>query len=129
MNPYQHDQTAVEQIETERTVIIDPATGIPITIGARIERLRLDATGQQKREIVHIVAPSADGQQLLYPYAQKLFSCAICGARPLVRSSRCDACGRHICDACRSIENDVTRCTACGTTPWWQKVFTWLGKL
>ncbi len=126
MNPYQLDATS-EQVETERTVIIDPLTGETITIGARIERTLLDATGRQQHDVLHVVAPSADGKQLLFPYNEPLYACGICAARPLVHAPRCDTCGRHVC---APHYNDATkRCATCDARPWWQELLAWLGQL
>jgi hypothetical protein len=128
-NPYQATGTPVETLDTERTIIIDPATGATVTIGARIERVVLDATGRQQREVVHVVAPSADGQQLLYPYQHALYACGSCGAQPLVHAARCAVCGRHTCDACRILAEERTFCPTCGHTPWWARALTWLADL
>lgn len=127
MNPY--NDTTPEQREIERTVIIDPATGAVVTIGARMERLTADATGSLQREIVHVVIPSADAQELLFPYKERLFECAICHARPLVQPFRCASCQRPICAACRVVEEDVTLCAACGKKTFLQQVLGWLAKL
>lgn len=129
-NPYQPTDATLETLDTERTIIIDPVTGIPVTIGARIERLVLDPnSGRQHRELVHVVAASADGQQLLYPYQQTLYSCVSCGARPLVQAIRCARCGRHLCDACRIIEDERTFCQSCGKKSWWERALRWLADL
>ncbi|HEV7428790.1 MAG TPA: hypothetical protein VGQ46_20755 [Thermoanaerobaculia bacterium] len=127
MNPYR-DATP-EQRETERTVIIDPATGEISTIGARLERLAVDAAGRLHREIVHVVLPSADAQELLFPYGEKLYACACCHAQPLVQPFRCAACARPMCAACRVIDHDVTLCAACGKKTLLQQVVAWLADL
>jgi hypothetical protein len=127
MNPYQHDQSTVEQLDTERTVIIDPVTGETMTIGARIERVLMDATGRQQHDVLHVVAPSADGAQLLFPYNEPLYACGVCGARPLVHAHQCRACGRYVC----SQHYDVTTqaCTVCSARSWWEELLAWLGQL
>ncbi len=58
-NPYQSTNRS-EELATERTVIIDPATGEVLTIGARIERHTIDESGQERRDVMHVVVPSAD---------------------------------------------------------------------
>jgi hypothetical protein len=128
MNPYQHDLTGTEQLDTERTVIIDPVTGQTVTIGARIERIRLDAHGQH-RDVLHVVAPTADHEQLLFPYARPLATCACCGIQPLARPFRCAACQRPTCIACRVMQGDVTLCRDCGKTTFLQRLLSWLGNL
>src|SRR5258708_26451615 len=82
-NPYLAP-TSAEELETERTVIVDPLTGAITTIGARIERLSVDAHGRQRRDVLHAVAASADHAQLLSPFSQPLWPSAISVPRPLV---------------------------------------------
>jgi hypothetical protein len=127
-NPYLDNATSVETLATERTVIVDPVTGATVTIGARIERLRVDPSGTQVRDVTNLVASSADGQQLLFPYRQALFACGCCGAKPLVHATRCASCGRHMCDACRVITSIVI-CQQCDAKPFWLRVWEWLTTL
>lgn len=127
-NPYLDNATPLETLATERTVIVDPVTGATVTIGARIERLRVDASGMQVRDVTNLVASSADGQQLLFPYRQALYACACCGAKPLVRATRCVSCGRYMCDACRVITTIVI-CRACDAKPLWLRGWEWLTTL
>lgn len=140
-NPYQTHDSA-EQLETERTVIIDPVTGGSITIGARIERTTTDAEGHERRDVLNAVTASADHAELLFPFKQPLWRCCICGAQPLVKPFFCGApaieastvattigCGRPICAADRVIDNDVVLCAECGHVPWWQKFLRWLTDL
>ena len=129
-NPYHDSATSFETIATERTLLVDPATGATITIGARVEHVTVDAvTGRQHREVTHLVACSADGQQLLFPYKQALFACACCGARPLMHATRCSACGRFVCDACRVLLPTGTICRDCDRKPWWLRVCQWITNL
>ncbi|HSQ05213.1 MAG TPA: hypothetical protein VLN59_14305 [Burkholderiales bacterium] len=124
-NPYR-DPTPIEHVETERTVIVDQITGAITTIGARVERISIDAEGRQRREVTHAVAASADHAQLLFPYDQPLWRCAVCGAQPLAKPFFCAACARPVCAACRVIANDVVLCRDCGSVPWWVRFFRWL---
>jgi hypothetical protein len=128
-NPYRPGPTSGEQRETERTVIVDPVTGAVTVIGARMERLAVDEAGRLQREIVHVVLPSADAQQLLFPYSEKLYECACCHAQPLVQPFRCGACNRPICAGCRIIDDNVTLCRECGKKTLLQQVLGWLADL
>src|SRR5438045_3424624 len=92
------------------TLLITVAYHAIAVIGARMERLAVDEAGGLQREIVHVVLPSADAQQLLFPYSEKLYECACCHAQPLVQPFRCAACARPICAACRIIDDNVTLC-------------------
>src|SRR5258708_14004482 len=94
-NPYLAP-TPAEELETERTVIVDPLTGAITTIGARIERLSVDAHGRQRREVLHAVAASADHAQLLFPFSQPLWRCAVSAAPPLVQPLFSIACRRPV---------------------------------
>jgi len=128
-NPYQ-STTRSEEIETERTVIIDPITGETITIGARIERITIDeATGQERRDVMNVVVPTPDGKHLLFPYEEPLYRCTCCGAGPLVHVEQCAACGRFICDACRVVTEAGIICRACADKPWWVKAWEWITDL
>ena len=127
-NPYLDNATPIETLATERTVVVDPITGATVTIGARIERQRVDPSGTQVRDVINLVSSSADGQQLLFPYRQALFSCACCGAKPLVHATRCASCGRHMCDACRVITSIVI-CQQCDAKPLWLRAWLWLTNL
>ncbi|HTD83287.1 MAG TPA: hypothetical protein VK648_05785 [Gemmatimonadaceae bacterium] len=128
-NPYQ-STTRTEELSTERTVIIDPATGEVITIGARIERTMIDeASGQERRDVMNVVVPTADGKQLLFPYNEPLYACASCGAKPLVHAMQCAACGRFMCDACRIKTEAGIICRTCADKPWWAKAWEWLTNL
>jgi len=127
-NPYLDNATPVETLAIERTVIVDPLTGATVTIGARIERQRVDPYGAQVRDVTNFVASSADGQQLLFPYRQALFACACCGAKPLVHATRCASCGRFMCDACRVITSIVI-CQQCDAKPLWLRAWEWLTNL
>lgn len=124
-NPYL-DPTPVDQVETERIVTVDPVTGAITTIGARVEHLTIDAAGRQQRDVTHAIAASADHAHLLFPFAQPLWRCAICGAQPLAKPFFCAACGRPICAACRVLQNDLILCRDCGALPWWARFFRWL---
>jgi hypothetical protein len=128
-NPYQ-STSRTEEIETERTVTIDPLTGELFTIGARIERTTVDeATGQERRDIMNVVVPTPDGKQLLYPYKQPLYRCTCCGTGPLVHASQCSACGRFICDACRVQTDAGIICRRCDKKPWWKRAWKWITDL
>jgi hypothetical protein len=128
-NPYQ-STTRTEEVETERTVIIDPATGEVITIGARIERITIDeATGRERRDVMNIVVPTPDGKQLLFPYDEPLYRCTCCGAGPLVHAERCAACGRFICDACRVVTEAGIICRKCDEKPLLVRICKWIADL
>lgn len=127
-NPYQTPDTS-EQLETERMVVIDPVTGATITIGARVERITTDASGGQRRDVMHIVAPSADGEHLLFPYKRPLAACVCCGVQPLLRPFRCANCNRPMCAACRIVEEDVVFCRECGRKSLLRRFLEWLTKL
>ena len=127
-NPYL-TPTPAEELETERTVIVDPSTGETVTIGARIERLSVDVHGRQRRDVLHAVAASADHAQLLFPFAQPLWRCCICGAQPLVKPFFCSACGRPVDAACRVIENDLVLCRECGHKSLLRRFLAWLLEL
>lgn len=128
-NPYQNT-TRTEQIETERTVIIDPTTGAVITIGARIERITIDeATGQERRDVMNIVVPTADGKQLLFPYNEPLYRCTCCGAGPLVHAEQCAVCGRFMCDACRVVTEAGIICRKCDEKPLPVRIYKWIADL
>jgi len=127
-NPYQ-GTSRTEELETERTVIVDPATGEVFTIGARIERIVTDDAGQERRDIMNVVVPTADGKQLLFPYNEPLYTCAACGARPLVHATQCAACGRFICDACRVMSDAGIICRNCDEKPLWLRAWLWLTNL
>ena len=129
-NPYLDRDHPLETIETERTVIIDPVTGAMMTIGARIDRTIADpVTGQERREILHVVTPSADGQALLFPYKQQLYRCGVCGAHPLVHATRCLKCRRWSCAPCTITIGDATACRACTQQPFWKRALAWLTDL
>jgi hypothetical protein len=127
-NPYQNTNR-VEEIETERTVIIDPATGEVITIGARIERITTDDAGGERRDVMNVVVPSADGKQLLFPYNEPLYACGVCGRQPIVHAEQCSACGRFICDACRVQTEAGIICRKCDEKPFWLRAWQWLTDL
>jgi hypothetical protein len=125
-NPYQ-TATRTEEVATERTVTIDPATGEVITIGARIERTTIDdVTGQERRDVMNIVVPTADGKHLLFPYEQALYRCACCSAGPLVHAQQCSGCGRFSCDACRVITEAGVLCRRCDEKPLWLRICKWI---
>lgn len=128
MNPYLTDDSS-EQVETERTVIIDPTTGEMITIGARIERTTIDVQGHERRDVMNIVVPSADGKQLLFPYNEPLYMCSVCGRQPLVHAEQCAACGRFCCDSCRVQADDAVICRSCDAKPLFARILTWLSDL
>jgi hypothetical protein len=130
MNPYQATTTPVEQRETERTILVDPVTGETLTIGARVDRVLLDpATGASHHEVTHVIVPAADGQALLFPYAERLYACSHCGARPLLQPFTCSACRAHLCRHCRVTTDDHVLCPACGKTSLLSKVLHWLATL
>lgn len=125
MNPYQNSDP-VETVDAERTVIIDPVTGEQVTIGARIERLRIDERGEH-REVLHVVVPSADGKQLLFPYKEALYACSVCGAKPLVQARQCARCGGFVCLGHLDPERGL--CAQCAHESWWVKAVKWLIEL
>jgi hypothetical protein len=130
MNPYQTTPSPVEQRDTERTVIVDPATGETITIGARVDRVLLDpTTGASHHEVTHVIVPAADGQELLFPYAERLYQCSHCGARPLLQPFTCSSCRAHLCRNCRVLTDDQILCPACGKTSLLAQVLSWLANL
>jgi len=127
-NPYQ-STNRTEEIQTERTVIIDPVTGDVITIGARIERITIDEAGQEQRDVMNIVVPTPDGKHLLFPYNEPLYRCTCCGAGPLVHAAQCTACGRFICDGCRVVTEAGIICRQCDEKPLWLRAWLWLTNL
>ena len=125
-NPYTNPSIGFETVETEHTVLLDRLTGATLPLGARIERITIDANGKQARDVVNIVARSADGEELLYPYQQPLYTCSRCGARPLTSAHRCRNCNRFVCGTCRTFDG---RCRNCARIPWWRRTLRWLAAL
>ena|SRR5581483_6639814 len=122
-NPYQ--APSGEQLETERTVIVDPS-GATITIGARIERITTDDAGNERRDVLNAVTASADHAELLFPYANPLWRCAVCGAQPLAKPFFCAVCRRPVDAACVIFQDEVVLCRDCGHVPWWLRCYRWL---
>ena len=128
-NPYAAPRRS-EQQSIEQTVLVDPATGLHIPIGMRIDRVLIDPAGAQQHIVTNIVTATPDGQQLLFPYEQPLYACNECGARPLLHAVRCALCGRYVCLACAvTDETGVVRCGTCAFEPWFVRFVKWLLKL
>lgn len=129
VNPYT-DPIPLEEREFERTVLVDPATGVVETIGARFERFTIDPeSGVLTREVTNVVTATKDGQELLYPYNAPLFTCSVCGTRPLMQPFRCNNCQRPMCAECRVVDEELLLCRSCDGATLFGRLVRWLGKV
>jgi len=126
-NPYEDQHEFATQVNIEEGIIIDPVTGRPRHIGGRIDRLVLDpATGQYVTKTTHVVVPSADGEQLQFPFAKQLFQCEVCKQAPLTEATRCVRCQRYLCGRHRIKTKYGILCVYC-LPPWWKRFLSWWG--
>ena len=130
-NPYTTANSAT-QITAETSVLVD-ASGNLLPVGGKIDEVTIDpSTGERRQRTTHLVVLTADGVALLFPFDQPLYTCNVCGARPLLRAMRCKECGKHACTTCTAPDEPIREvrgerlgiCKKC--KPLWQRLIDWL---